>query len=296
MDIEGAGTVNIIGGNTDEESPQDLYSSIHHKVTEILRQEADSGDINAITWLANIESLDREMIKKVVMPLPYGIGFSKMKKNLEDELILRLQTSNLIANSSYLTRTIRDAITKSLPKAFEVKDELVSLATYLSKYNLPIVWTTPTGFQVFQDIRNKTNERIRATVYIKGKAITTFYTIQAPDDSGGKIVTLEQQKKIVANFIHSFDAAHMMLTINLLLKKGVKSFATIHDSFGVHSLNVEKLNQMIRRTFYSIYKERVLDNTFADYYISFDGESSSFISDKWKSTLRSVLAAKYFFS
>jgi DNA-directed RNA polymerase len=61
---------------------------------------------------------------------------------------------------------------------------------------------------------------------------------------------------IVANFVHSEDGAHMMRTTNRLHARGLRHFAMVHDSFGVHACDVDLLNRVLREEF--MYSEPVL--------------------------------------
>jgi DNA-directed RNA polymerase len=63
---------------------------------------------------------------------------------------------------------------------------------------------------------------------------------------------------IVAHFVHSMDAAHMMLTINRLYAEGIRHFAMVHDSFGVHACDIDLLHRVLREEFVRIYSEPVL--------------------------------------
>ena len=65
---------------------------------------------------------------------------------------------------------------------------------------------------------------------------------------------------IVAHLVHSMDAAHMMRTINRLHAEGIRHFAMVHDSYGVHASDVDVLNRVLREEFVRIYSEPVLQN------------------------------------
>ena len=56
------------------------------------------------------------------------------------------------------------------------------------------------------------------------------------------------------------DAAHMMRTINRLYAEGIRHFAMVHDSYGVHACDVDLLNRILREEFVRIYSEPVLQN------------------------------------
>ena len=62
---------------------------------------------------------------------------------------------------------------------------------------------------------------------------------------------------IGANWVHSYDAAHMCLTVNKLAEKDIKSFGAIHDSFSVHASDVPLLIQTTKETFISLYDKDI---------------------------------------
>ena len=61
------------------------------------------------------------------------------------------------------------------------------------------------------------------------------------EDEKQKIDVRDQMDGIVAHFVHSRDAAHMMLTVNRLHGLGLRHFAMVHDSYGVHASDVGKV-------------------------------------------------------
>jgi DNA-directed RNA polymerase len=58
---------------------------------------------------------------------------------------------------------------------------------------------------------------------------------------------------IAPNYIHSLDAVLMFRTVERLLTRGVTSFALIHDSYGVHAADTEKLAEEVRESFIELF-------------------------------------------
>jgi DNA-directed RNA polymerase len=75
-----------------------------------------------------------------------------------------------------------------------------------------------------------------------------------------KIDVRKQVDGIVAHLVHSMDATHMMQTTNRLYAEGIRHFAMVHDSYGVHACDVDLLNRVLREEFIRIYSEPVLQN------------------------------------
>lgn len=63
------------------------------------------------------------------------------------------------------------------------------------------------------------------------------------------------QKQITPNFIHSFDAKHMEQVILKLKNSGIKDFWAVHDSFGTHACNIDKLIQIVNEEFRNLHKD-----------------------------------------
>jgi DNA-directed RNA polymerase len=57
------------------------------------------------------------------------------------------------------------------------------------------------------------------------------------------------------NFVHSMDAAHLHLTAAAAKAAGIDSLAMIHDDYGTHAADAEKLYQIIRERFVCMYEQ-----------------------------------------
>ena len=64
-----------------------------------------------------------------------------------------------------------------------------------------------------------------------------------------------QRAKVAPNFVHSYDAAHLMLTIvNAEGEQGrPMSWAMVHDSYGTHAGDCDMLGQVLREQFVLMY-------------------------------------------
>ena len=70
----------------------------------------------------------------------------------------------------------------------------------------------------------------------------------------GKLSAHRQQLCMPPNFVHSMDAAHMMLTIVECLKRGVTSFNMIHDDYHTHAADVDTMSPALRYRFVRQYQ------------------------------------------
>ena len=65
----------------------------------------------------------------------------------------------------------------------------------------------------------------------------------------------KQTSAISPNWIHSLDSSHLMMTVCQCVEEGIDSFAMIHDSFGTHACDTDKLFSIVRETFVQMYEE-----------------------------------------
>ncbi len=67
--------------------------------------------------------------------------------------------------------------------------------------------------------------------------------------------TRKQLTSVAPNFVHSLDAAHLMLTVCAMEEQhGRQSWAMVHDSYGTHAGAVAVLGEVLREQFVSIYE------------------------------------------
>ena len=134
-------------------------------------------------------------------------------------------------------------------------DKLNEIVVALERYERRLVsgngstvatWITPSGYPVFYDAPYMREDGCRG--YIKGvnKINKVHHTVRLATDSPD---LKDYASGIAPNFVHSMDAAHMMLVI---LRQG-GDFGAIHDSFSVHADEVDRLVQNIKDVFIEIY-------------------------------------------
>ena len=65
---------------------------------------------------------------------------------------------------------------------------------------------------------------------------------------------------IAPNFVHSYDACHLQVTVANMAELGVQDYAMIHDSFAVHACDTQTLASVLRESFIAIYSGDTLGN------------------------------------
>jgi len=59
--------------------------------------------------------------------------------------------------------------------------------------------------------------------------------------------------------VHALAAPHLMLTVRRLHREGLRHFAVIHDSYGVHGFDVPRLRRALREEFVRMYRAPILE-------------------------------------
>src|SRR5262249_54015928 len=57
-----------------------------------------------------------------------------------------------------------------------------------------------------------------------------------------------------ANFVHSYDAAHLVLVTNAAVAEGIVDLAMVHDSFGCPAAQAGRFRQIVREQFVKMYE------------------------------------------
>jgi DNA-directed RNA polymerase len=171
---------------------------------------------------------------------------------LEEDSIKFLKEDTDIARVAYyLADNNLRAISTVVVAAEEAMKWLQDVAKVVSQNGLPVVWTTPVGLPVRQFYTTNLSEILK--VYIGGEETKIHFQRQ-----GGELNSRKQSAGISPNFVHSCDAAHMMSTISLCKTGGIKDFAMIHDSYGVHACDTGTLANNLRVAFVEQYSGDVL--------------------------------------
>lgn len=111
----------------------------------------------------------------------------------------------------------------------------------------PVIrWDTPSGFPAaqayFEAKVHRIDTRLHGTVRIR--------VLSETDDAD----PVKHASGLAPNFVHSMDAAHLHLTTAAAAEHGL-SLAMIHDDYGTHAADAQKLYSIIRRQFVHMYAE-----------------------------------------
>jgi DNA-directed RNA polymerase len=297
-DADGAVATNL----TSDQDRHDIYAMVAEKVMEFCREFSDSdavintkfgdgrmesrmGDL-ATQWLPLI---DRDLVKRGTMTTPYGVT----KRGMREQLIegnyvdAALWGDHKSAAATFLCDAMHTAIGGVVLKARDIMQWLQETAETLAEANTPFDWTTPTGSRIRQAYRPWSTVRPR----------TAFGRITVSSSVDRSALKPRKQALAAApNFVHSFDAAHMALTINEGSRRGITHWAMIHDSYGTHAAHMETLNKTLREQFVGIYREDWLQRTYEDIRETAPAVEINRPPQRGAFDIRQVLQSTWFFA
>jgi len=317
LDEIGGAAVNLLPGN----KPTDIYAMVAKELIKLVENDIingksksktktvdnSDGTTTTITTTTDEKALakawqgkiDRGICKRGTMTFAYSVTPRGVTDQLMAELSKRyadtgerwLDVKDELPYCLYLSERLLQAIRKVVLAAAKIMDWLKEVVALFNKAELPIKWVTPSGFLAIMDNRKYKVRRIR----------TTFGGIEILLNSRSetqKINKVKQLLGISANLIHSFDSAHLQLTVCAAYPE-IKHFSLVHDSYGTHAANITKLNRIIREQFVAMYSVNQLES-FRNQIIKQLPEELRDkvppIPDQGKLDIQQVLDSKYCFS
>lgn len=255
----------------DSNGKRDIYKEVADAALKIITADvADAEKGIRATYILAHNLIDRKVVKRAVMTLPYGSRYQSCHLYVSDVLMPKLEAlgtgeEEKLHICKYISKTVWDAIPTVVQAAREGMSYLQRLAKLFSGQELPITWETPTGFMVQQSYYSVEGKKISLAtggsiilknnlpVWQSGKGSQMQITFQRTDQR--KIDATRQVSGIAPNFIHSLDASHLMFTVVDAKKHGIQNFALIHDSLGTHAGHTEKFIDIIRNNFFRLYND-----------------------------------------
>jgi DNA-directed RNA polymerase len=144
-----------------------------------------------------------------------------------------------------------------IPSSLLLRDWLQDVSDALSQANLPIEWRAPvTGLAVVQE-----NYKFETNT-VEAKYLGKRFCPSLRIDSQTELSPRGQRSAITANFIHSLDAAHLVLTMSKLLDEGVNHFGCVHDSYVALASDMGLLSELTRRAFVELHQGNMMEAFF----------------------------------
>lgn len=284
--------------------PNDIYQMVADVVSRLLRNLSDAAipeddgteeTQKAIAystacnryrhmWLTH--GITRTLVKRSVMTKPYGsTRFSCADFIVAD--YLRAGKAPEFAKEEYhpaaryLSRYVWAAISEVVVKADEAMSWLQQASKIIMADEDHIRWVTPTGFPVIQRYQQCDDVKLRTRLCGYAR-IHISHELDEPDRA-------DHKNGVAPNFVHSLDASHMAFVALAGAAEGM-SLAMIHDDFGCHAADAQRLYVLIRETFVAMYeKHDPLEDFAARYNLPVPPKKGNL-------DLRQVLSSTYFFS
>lgn len=286
--IMGDPVIAKLTGVSPSHQPEDLYQFVADNTTEYCQEHVDDN-----VWYEQFLNhwdgkIQRRVTKRPTMCDAYGLTFYGIQKYLKIEghmdWVAKEKSGAAIVE---MARAIKGSLDRALVEPNKAKGYLKDVADKSSRLNQHLVWTTPSGFKVVHYYNQVSTRRSLAKLF-NNKELTFFVRTQDVDSRGAR-------QAISPNFVHSLDAAHMILSILKMRKAGIEYFCMIHDSYGCHPNYVDIMSQIIRETFLEIHQENQLEN-FKSEVESNLGIVLPDVPERGDLNINGVLDSEYFFA
>jgi DNA-directed RNA polymerase len=254
--------------------PQDVYQVVADLAKEVIQRDIRdpgvdneaAGRTRDVAQRSLAYGVNRSLVKRNVMTFSYSSKvYGMSEQHLEDTMkpleyqVLRgkydehpFGPDNGYFAARYLAKTIYGAIEQTVYKPAEAMGFLQDIARTMAHEGKPVVWHTPLGFPVVLNYTNHTTVRVSLTLHDKGvkKTVTPSMWRELPGINKRKAAS-----SIAPCFVHAYDACHLMMVVLAAKDEGIRDVALVHDSFGCHPNKAGRFREIIRETFWSLYRD-----------------------------------------
>ena len=241
------------------DTPADIYRVVSDRVVDKLIHDRDTGgNPIASDWLSF--GIDRKLAKRPTMVWPYGGTFYSCRAYVDEwyqDTLRKTRCSNPFSEdlrykaTGYLARLTWASINEVLLKPKECMQWLQGVALELAQHKQPVQWVTPSGFPVLQDYRKTQSQHVQSL--INGEATHIKWYTDSSDISARR-----QKQGMSPNFVHSLDASALTESVIRANEYGIYDFSMIHDSYGTHSTSCALFGDLLRKSFYDIFRVDLL--------------------------------------
>jgi Autographiviridae RNA polymerase len=256
-DFETGSKVNLIP-QKESDKVEDIYSFLINPINEAIRKFATENKDFQI--LKDIK-LERVHIKPPVMTKTYNVSVRGIAQQLKSKMKIKKISKNenhyyAPGNNgpiliSYLdifkiAEIINNQIFISFPSLKEIYEYFKDMIKFMSKFNIPMTWFTPSGMQITQYYNVSKQNKI-SIKFGKGSK-TIVLRKKSPNLNKRK-----QIQGIIPNIIHSLDASHLINLINTAISNNFSPVITNHDCFATHPNKLEELCFLVKKEFIFLY-------------------------------------------
>ena len=230
---------------------QDVYNEVAKAVEEKRKRDVHSADKKERNIAIKLKGLiSRGLVKRSVMTTVYGVttygATNQVNSKLKD---LKVPFEFRKEASPYVVKGIFESLGNLFIATRQIQSWLKESASYISKLSgRQIEWITPIGFPVSQPYSSGSD---LDPLFYENVQVDTKY-MNKPD-------VVKQKNSYPANFIHSLDACHMMLT-SLYCQQAGLHFYSIHDCFLTHACDITEMNKICREQFVALHSCPIMDD------------------------------------
>ena len=149
--------------------------------------------------------------------------------------------------SVIVAKAFTEVLRRNYPEIGSFEARLKGAVMPLLVAGLPVTWVTPDGVPVLQNRFEQETKTIETEAL--GRIRLTL--VHATED----IDKRKQTQALMPNLIHSMDACHLSMTVNLAQSQGLSAFSVIHDSYGSHACDMPTLKQCAQDAFAQLYQQ-----------------------------------------
>lgn len=274
-DPVGGAAVNLI--NT--EKPSDIYGKVAERLEgklNVIKETnnnvnySNSDILFSLHWL-NL-GINRKLTKRPVMVLPYGGTMISCREYIGEYLTDNYSTKFIWEHfgigdspadciykaSAWLSKYLWESIQETLNAATVGMAYLRQLSRIITGKKNYMEWLTPAGLLVRQAYPTRKQKEIKTELF--GSIIKTRVNI----DDESLLDNKRQVNGICPNFIHSLDAACLMIYLLKCKEANINSVMSVHDCYGTLAPDCDKSAQFLREAFVEIYRQPILENFTED--------------------------------
>jgi DNA-directed RNA polymerase, mitochondrial len=273
-----------------------------------------SAPLKQLARIALDYGVDRGLVKRNVMTFAYSSKeFGMSEQHYEDTMVplemklLKGEVENHPFGetedewrlaSRYLAKRVLAAIKDVVRLPAEAMEFMQKLAKALAHEGKPLRWTSPAGVPCINRYHESTTERL--TLWCHNKGISQRTRVMLATGHEKPIAKDKAAAGIAPNFVHSHDAAHLLLTVAAAAAEGITDIATVHDSFGCLPSRAARFNAIIREQFLKMYTDHdvlaeLLESARADLTPA-NHDKLPALPEKGALDLTEILNARYAFA
>ena len=158
LDPVGAEAVNLV----DSDIPSDVYQEVADRALLISKDSKGKVDKLIVELNDRLEGklFGRKVAKRSVMTLPYGVSKRSSNAYVYEEVDMLLRKIAISGSEEKAVRSrmgglIWEAIKQVVEKPITGKEYFQAVAREMSEWNKGLLWTTPTGFPVTQNLKKR---------------------------------------------------------------------------------------------------------------------------------------------